>query len=96
MSKKSFTRGIALLAGLGIILAMVPALNSAEKRPVTLSIRDLLKSPILLAASILPAMNPLVSDSGSKVVIGTAPSKMPKGGVRPTDEAVAGKPGAGN
>lgn len=96
MSKKSFVRGMALLAGLGIILSMVPALNSAEKRPVAFNIRDLLKSPVLLAASIFPAMNPLISESGSKIAVGTAPSKMPKGGVRPTDEAVAGKPGTGN
>lgn len=61
MSKKSL-KVAAILVMVCFVLVMTPVLNSAEKRPVKLNILSILRQPLMLIASMLHILPPVIDE----------------------------------
>ncbi len=62
MSKKTL-KVAAILVMACFVLVMTPMLNSAEKKPVKVSILSILKQPLMLIASMLHILPPVTDES---------------------------------
>ena len=61
MSKKSL-KVAAILVMVCFVLVMTPVLNSAEKRPVKVNILSILRQPLMLIASMLHILPPVIDE----------------------------------
>jgi hypothetical protein len=87
---KSF-KAAAVLLCLAFVLVTVPTLNSAEKRPLRLSLALFLNQPVQTLTAAFPFMNMFFGKEGR-----LAPAISGKSIVKPTDTIQIGKPGTGD
>lgn len=87
---KSF-KAAAVLLCLTFVLVTVPALNSAEKKPLKLSLALFLNQPVQTLTAAFPFMNIFFGKDGK-----LTPGISGKSIVKPTDTIQIGKPGTGD
>ena len=84
-------KAIALLLCVSFVVFAVPMLNSAEKKPVRLSLALFVNQPVQLLTTAIPFLNVLFGTE-SKL----APVVAGKSIVRPTGDTSIGRPGSGD
>jgi len=84
-------RVVALVLCFAFVLASVPILNSAEKKPVRLSLALFVNQPVQTLTAAFPFLSFLFARDAklSPVIAG-------KSIVRPTGDVTIGKPGSGD
>jgi hypothetical protein len=87
---KSF-KAAAVLLCLAFMLVSVPALNSADKRPLRLSLALFLNQPVQTLTAAFPFMNIFFGKEGK-----LTPVISGKSIVKPTDVIAILKPGSGD
>ena len=89
--KNSLRRSAAVILCLGLVLLIVPVMNSAEHKAAKMSLVQIIKLPTLLVPSLLP-FNGMLDSS-----MVAAPIKTPATGkIRPTDDIQIPKVGTGD
>jgi hypothetical protein len=87
---KSF-KAAAVLLCLAFVLVTVPTLNSADKKPLRLSLALFLNQPVQTLTAAFPFMNMFFGKDGK-----LAPNISGKSIVKPTDVIAILKPGTGD
>jgi hypothetical protein len=92
MPRKFFVRTVAVVLAIGLLVAIVPVLKSAERKTSTpTNVLQMLKQPLLLLSSLFPAAT-LVQETTT----GTTGNTVPPSRVRPTGDSPVYRPGTGD
>jgi len=90
--KATLKTSAALVLGLAFVLAIVPAVNSAEHKASPRSVAQIIKLPTLLS----PSLHAFTGTLGNTLIDVTAVTPAGAGKVRPTDVIDIPKPGTGD